>query len=77
MDNELTEWVAAELDFEPKVDSGHIAVSVDDGVATLHGTVSSLGQKHQAQNVARRVDGVRRIRNELQVRIPDGDGHPG
>lgn len=76
MDNELREWVAAELDFEPKVDSGHIAVSVNDGVATLSGTVSSLGQKHQAQNVARRVDGVRRINNELQVRIPDGDGHP-
>ena len=76
MDNELTEWVAAELDFDPKVDTEHIAISADRGVVTLCGTVSSLGQKHQAQNAARRVDGVRCIRNELRVRIPDGNGRP-
>lgn len=76
MHTELTEWVAAELDFDPKVDSEHIAISADAGVVTLYGTVSSLGQKHRAQTAAQRVDGVRRIRNELQVRIPHGDGRP-
>jgi osmotically-inducible protein OsmY len=76
MHTELTEWVAAELDFDPTVDSEHIAIAADDGVVTLYGTVSSLGQKHQAQNVARRVEGVRGIRNELQVRSMHGDGCP-
>jgi osmotically-inducible protein OsmY len=76
MDNEMTDWVAAELDFDPEVDSEHIAISVDSGVITLRGTVGSLGQIHRAETVTQRVvDGIR-IRNELRVGIPDGHGHP-
>lgn len=72
MDNELAEWVAAELDFDPKVESKHIAISADGDAVTLHGTVSSLGQKQRAETAAGRVDGVRSIRNELHVRVTDG-----
>jgi osmotically-inducible protein OsmY len=76
MDNEMTEWVAAELDFDSKVESEHIAISADCGVVTMYGTVTSLGHKHRAQAAVERVPGVRCIRNELQVRIPDSDGRP-
>jgi osmotically-inducible protein OsmY len=76
MHTELTEWVAAELDFDPTVDSERIVISTDDGVVTLYGTVTSLRQKHQAQNAARRIEGVSHVRNELQVRSTHGDGRP-
>jgi osmotically-inducible protein OsmY len=71
--NDLTEWVAAELDLAPNVDREHIAVSADGAVVTLRGTVASPWQKQEAQNAALRVSGVRGIRNELQVRKPDGE----
>jgi osmotically-inducible protein OsmY len=76
MDNEMTEWVAAELDFDPTVEGEHIVISADCGFVTMYGTVSSLGQKYRAQSAAQRAPGVRRVRNELQVRIPDGDRCP-
>jgi osmotically-inducible protein OsmY len=74
MDQEMTEWVADELNFDPTVESEHIAIAADRGVVTLHGTVSSLGQKQRAQTAAERVTGIWRIRNELHVRMPDGHG---
>lgn len=76
MDNEMTDWVAAELDFDPKVNSEHIGISADCGVVTLYGTVGSLGQKHRAQTAAQRVVGGMHIRNELQVRFGDGVERP-
>lgn len=76
MENELTEWVAAELEVDPKVESEHIGISVDCGVVTLYGTVSSLGQRHRAQTAAQRAAGVMHIRNELQVRFGEDDGRP-
>ncbi len=76
MYNEMTDWVAAELDFDPKVNSEHIGISTDCGVVTLYGTVSSLGQRHRAQTAAQRVTGGMQIRNELQVRFRDGDECP-
>jgi hypothetical protein len=41
---------------------------VIDGVATLQGTVDTEAQKERAERIARRVDGVTRVRNELTVR---------
>ena len=73
MYNDLTEWVAAELEVTPDVDSAHIAVSADGAVVTLRGTVASPWQKQEAQSAALRVCGVRGIRNELHVRNPDAE----
>lgn len=74
MHTEMTEWVAAELDFDPKVDSDPIGGRRRRN-AVRHGE-QPWAEAHQAQNAARRVGGVRRIGNELQVRIPHGDGRP-
>lgn len=48
------------------------AVNVDtiDGRVTLHGTVGSTGEKAKAEQVARRIPGVRELRNLLQVVPP-------
>src|ERR1700759_1463214 len=43
--DELRLDVAAELSWDPKVDSRQIAVSADGGAVTLRGTVGSLREK--------------------------------
>jgi len=64
--------VAAELSWDPRVDSRAMAVSVDDGAVTLRGTVGSLREKREAGKAAARVFGVTEISNELHVRLLDG-----
>jgi osmotically-inducible protein OsmY len=64
--------VAAELSWDPKVDSQAIAVSADDGAVTLRGTVGSLREKREAGKAAARVYGVTVVSNELQVRMLAG-----
>lgn len=63
--------VAAELSWDPKVDSREIAVSADDGAVTLRGTVGSFREKREAGKAAARVYGVTDVSNELQVRMLD------
>jgi osmotically-inducible protein OsmY len=63
--------VAAELSWDPKVDSQAIAVSADDGAVTLRGTVGSVREKREAGKAAARVYGVTEVSNELQVRMLD------
>jgi osmotically-inducible protein OsmY len=65
--------VAAELSWDPKVDSKDITVSAEGGMVSLHGTVGSVRQKREADNAARRVYGVTGISNYLEVRIPGRD----
>ena len=64
--------VAAELSWDPKLDSQAIAVSADDGAVTLRGTVGSFREKREAGKAAARVYGVTEVSNELQVRMLDG-----
>ena len=65
--------VAAELSWDPRVDSTDITVSAEGGMVTLHGTVASCRHKREADNAARRVHGVTGISNYLEVHIPDRD----
>jgi osmotically-inducible protein OsmY len=67
--DELRIDVEDELLWEPKVDNAAIAVSSDDGVVTLRGTVGSLRERREATNAAKRVYGVKKLDNELQVRL--------
>jgi osmotically-inducible protein OsmY len=66
---ELALNVAAELDWDPKVDSEMIDVSADHGVVTLRGTVGSFRQKREARKAAERVHGVTDVENTLDVRL--------
>jgi osmotically-inducible protein OsmY len=67
--DDLQRYVTDELYWDPKLDSEAIAVSVDDGVVTLRGTVGSFREKREAKNDAERIYGVKDVKNELQVRI--------
>jgi osmotically-inducible protein OsmY len=44
-----------------------VRCSYHDGILTLHGHVPSFFLKQMAQSVVSRVDGVRRVNNEIKV----------
>jgi osmotically-inducible protein OsmY len=48
-----------------------VAVSVDDDVVTLRGTVGSFSQRRAAVKDARSVEGVRYVYDDLSVRLMD------
>jgi osmotically-inducible protein OsmY len=70
---DLERYVTEELHWDPKLDDKAIAVSADDGVVTLRGTVGSLHEKLDAKKDAERVAGVTRVDNKLEVRILNRD----
>lgn len=70
---EVQQAVYDELVADPKIDASKIAVSVEDGLVTLKGTVGSPRQKVEAGRSARRVFGVFDVKNDLEVRILAGD----
>jgi osmotically-inducible protein OsmY len=72
-DDDLKRDVAAELNWDPQVDSAAIEVSAASGIVTLRGTVVSLWHRRSGGNAAARVRGVTRVANELTVQIPDRD----
>ena len=69
-DLSLRQDIIDELAFEPSVDAAHIGVSVENGVVTLSGHVTSYGQKVAAEDATRRVKGVTAIAQEIEVRYP-------
>ncbi len=70
---ELQRHVLDELDYEPSVDACQIGVTAREGIVTLTGHVTSYAEKRAAEDVAKRVHGVKAIANEIEVR--PGDEH--
>src|SRR6266567_95197 len=68
-DNELREEVEEELEWEPSVDERRIGVAVSDGIVTLTGEVRSYAEKWNAERAVERVEGVRGVANDIQVRV--------
>ena len=69
-DSDLQRDVLDELKWEPSVDAAHIGVSVDDGVVTLSGTVEEDKQKNKAAQIAKKVNGVKSVVNEIKLSRP-------
>ena len=73
-DTSVADAVIADLDLDPRIpDSLEIAVAVDDGIATLRGTVESFSQRRAAAQDANEVDGVYDIDNQLKVSLTGAD----
>ena len=72
-DLQLKHDVEAELEWEPAVTAANRGVEVKDGVVTLAGHLSSLGEKIAAEQATRRVGGVRALVIELDVHLPGED----
>jgi osmotically-inducible protein OsmY len=70
-DQALRAEVLRELEWDPEVDETRIAVSVESGVVTLAGHVSSYPEKVAAVRAVERVFGVRAVADELVVEPPD------
>jgi hypothetical protein len=66
----LAEEVIGSLDLDPRIpESTEIAVSADEGIVTLRGTVESFGQRRAATEDARKVDGVYEVDDQLKVNL--------
>jgi osmotically-inducible protein OsmY len=76
-DDELRCQVAAELSWDPRVDSEAVEVYADSGTVTLRGTVASLRQNRAASKAAARVRGVIRPQERggsCQALVDEGEG---
>lgn len=69
-DLDIKRDVEAELRWNPDIDATDIAVSVKNGVVTLSGFVRSYAQKYEAEQTAKRVNGVLAVANDIEVRLP-------
>ena len=70
-DSEIGQDVRNELDWEPSIGSDDLRVGVKNGVVTLTGNIASYFAKWTAENVIRRVSGVKEVNNEAQVKLED------
>lgn len=69
-DTDIRRDVEAELQWDPSIDDRKIGVIVNDGIVTMTGEVTHLSGRSAAENIAKRVSGVRAIANEILVNIP-------
>jgi osmotically-inducible protein OsmY len=63
--------VLDELGWEPSIDAAQIGVIAKEGVITLTGHLPVYSAKHTAEEVAKRVHGVRAVANQIEVRPSD------
>lgn len=68
-DIELQRDVIDELEWEPGINAAEIGVTVEDGVVTLAGHVTSFTEKWTAEHITKRVHGVKAIANNIEVRL--------
>jgi osmotically-inducible protein OsmY len=70
-DDEIRDDVIRELRWDPQIANPEaIGVAVQDGAVALTGHVSSHADKVTAERAARRVNGVKAVASELQMRLP-------
>jgi osmotically-inducible protein OsmY len=70
-DAQLSQEVEQELASEPKLNASGIAINVDQGAVSLLGTIDTYAEKAISENAAKRVNGVRAIALDLEVRLPE------
>jgi osmotically-inducible protein OsmY len=72
-DAEIQRDVQEELKWEARLQPNEVGVIVKDGVVTLTGWVDSFIKKWSAERAALRVDGVRAVANDIEVRLNAAD----
>lgn len=71
-DVQIQQEVQRELSWDPRVGETEVGVSVQHGVVTLSGTVTSWAKRMAAQEAAHRVNGVLDVANDVTVKLPGG-----
>jgi osmotically-inducible protein OsmY len=70
---DIRDAVENELSYDPLVDESDISVKNINGDVALNGTVPSYPQYLEAAAAARRVAGVKKLQNHLEVVLPPAD----
>ncbi|MEY4413645.1 MAG: hypothetical protein RIQ53_938 [Pseudomonadota bacterium] len=71
-DIQLQRDVTHELQWEPSVEAAHVGVAAQAGVVTLTGHVATFAEKHAIERAVQRVEGVKAIAVDLDVRLAPG-----
>lgn len=69
-DQDIRRDVESELQWDPSIDDKRIGVAVSNGVVTLTGDVAHYSGRWAAEDVVKRVNGVRAIANDIQITLP-------
>lgn len=72
-DSQLHKDILDELSWDPAVHANDVGVSVKDGVVILSGHLASHAQKQAAERAVMRVNGVKAVANEMEVRLSPSD----
>ncbi|EFO1270758.1 molecular chaperone OsmY [Escherichia albertii] len=67
-DTAITSEIKAKLLADDTVPSRHVNVETTDGVVQLSGTVDSQVQSDRAESIAKAVDGVKSVKNDLKTK---------
>jgi osmotically-inducible protein OsmY len=73
-DLSLRKNILAELEFRPDINPANIGVTVENGIVTLSGHVTTYAQKLATERAVKVMKGVRAIAEEIEVR-PVGEDH--
>ena len=66
-DQQIDNRVTAALAAAPYLYADHVTVTSKDGVVTLHGMVGSASDLVDAIRISSRVEGVKDVRDDLQI----------
>jgi len=66
-ENTLIERVQTAIDSSPYLSGRKLRFETEEGRVTLRGVVDTYFQKQMAQEALRQVDGIDRIKNDLEV----------
>jgi hyperosmotically inducible periplasmic protein len=69
-DDFIIDTIRQKLASDPIVKGGAIEVVAKDGVVTLSGTVEEDRQKNKAAQIAKKVNGVKSVVNEIKLSRP-------
>jgi osmotically-inducible protein OsmY len=69
-DTQLYQDVVNEFRWDARLQPNEIGISVRDGIVILTGFTDSYSKKSVAEQVAKRVAGVKGVVNDIQVRLP-------
>ncbi len=67
-DTAIEKKIKAKYAMEGALRGSRIKVTVKDGSVTLTGTVGSVDQKRVAEKIAKETEGVKQVRNDLEVK---------
>jgi len=68
-DDSIYDKVRISLASDIDVKGGNLKVDVKDGVVTLGGSVESQAQKDKATHITKKVKGVKKVINNIEVKL--------